>query len=140
MNAGKAAGFAILLALAALFVLRPPKAAKTNQSPASFQDAQSSHAPSYLVDVIDLACGGVGIDGAKVTIENQGQEIPFAKAFVDFLAADGTVVGAADAYFSPSTIPENARASARLYSRGTRAETCRLSRIQDGNGRRVDLN
>jgi len=140
MNIGKAAGFAILLALAGLFVLRPPKPANTNQRASDSPGSHTSQAPSYAVHLVNLACGGIGIDGAQITVENRGPEIPFARAFVDFIAADGTIVGAADAYFSPTTIPERSRASAKLYSRGTRAESCRLSRVQDGKGHPVDLN
>lgn len=98
-----------------------------------------SPSPAYTVHVVNLDCSSRSIDRAQVTIENRGGEIPFAKVFIEFLNKDGSIAAAEDSYFSPSTIPPSARASASVYSRGTRAHSCRVIRIQDGDGNPVDL-
>jgi hypothetical protein len=94
---------------------------------------------AYAVHVVKLECSSRGIDRAQVTIENRGDEIPFAKVFVEFVNRDGSIAAAEDSFFSPSTIPRGARASATAYSRDTRAKSCRVTGIQDGDGNRVTL-
>ena len=94
---------------------------------------------AYAAHVVDLNCSGRTIDRAQVTIENRGDEIPFAKVFVEFLNKDGSIAAAEDSYFSPSTVPRGSRASATVYSNGARAESCRVTGIQDGDGNRVTL-
>jgi hypothetical protein len=134
MNMGKLAGFAILVGLVALFFLR-----NTAREKQQFATMAPSAAVAYSVRVVDLKCEGAGVDSARVTVENMGAEIPYAKAYVDFIAENGVIVASKDSYFSPSTIPSGARASARLYSRGPNAASCKLARIQDGNGNAVNL-
>lgn len=94
---------------------------------------------AYAVHVVNLECSGRNVDRAQVTIENRGDEIPFAKVFIEFLNKDGSIAAAEDSYFRPSTVPRGARASATAYSRGSNAHTCRVARIQDGSGNRVTL-
>ena len=103
---------------------------------------EAKPAPSglaYAVRVVKVDCSGRSIDQARVTIENRGDEIPFAKVFVEFINKDGSIAAAEDSFFSPSTIPRGARASATAYSRGTHAERCRVTGIQDGEGNSVTL-
>lgn len=75
--------------------------------------ASASAAPAYSVHVEGFECD-VRESGtvARVTIRNTGStEIPYAKAFFRF---DQKIV---DTYFSPSSIPPGALASADGYAR-----------------------
>lgn len=75
---------------------------------------------------------------ADITIRNTGSTaIPFAKVFVEFTNKDGSVASAQDSYFSPSTIPPGASASATVYSNGPSAQSCGPTRMQDGDGNPV---
>lgn len=133
-NLAKGLGVSIVLALVGLYALKPAteKAAPARVAPAAA-------APAYAVNLVNLDCGSRGVDRAKVTIENRGVEIPFAKVFVEFVNKDGSVAVAEDGFFSPSTIPAGARASATVYARRSQAESCRIGAVVDGDGNRVPL-
>jgi hypothetical protein len=100
--------------------------------------ALESRSP-YSVRVVSVTCESRHANSAEVAIDNNGAEIPYAKAYVEFLDSNGKVIAAEDSYFRPSTIPRGSRASAHIYSRSTGAESCRLERIQDGDGNPVPL-
>lgn len=95
--------------------------------------------PTYSVHVEKVECVSRGRDKAEVTITNNGPAIPYAKAYFEFVKKDGTVAAASDSYFSPTTVPSGARASADSYSSGSGSHQCRLVRIQDGDGNPVTL-
>jgi len=95
-------------------------------------------APHYQVSVISVVCENEYRDKARVTVRNTGMNaIPYAKLFVEFRDAQDKVVSADDSYFSPTTIPVNATASATVYSHGPAAKTCAPSEMQDRDGNPV---
>lgn len=99
-------------------------------------ESQAQHA----VRVVTVECTSRGRDLAEVTVINAGATtIEYAKAFAQFKDKAGNVVSARDSYFTPTSIPPGATASARVYSNGSGADTCELATIQDGDGLAVNM-
>lgn len=95
----------------------------------------NKQAVSYSAKVIGFTCEGrYDYTTAKLTIRNTGStQIPFAKLFVNFTGSGGSAQG--DSYFSPSTIPPGATASADVMQRGD--YNCEVQAVQDGHGNPV---
>lgn len=130
-------GMVLMLTLCGLVVVG---VSSSGDGPRSTSSSGSSPpaatAPAYAARVDSFECEErAGRTRADMTITNTGAiAIPYAKAFVEF-SKGGQVTSADDTYFSPSTIPPGARASATFYSgRGSDADTCSPKAVQDGDG------
>lgn len=127
---------AVVLVVLVLFGFRFWGSQKSR--PSVSDSARAAPAPSLAV--VSVECSGRPIDSAKVTIANNGPEMEYAKAFVEFLNADGTVAAEGDGFLRPTTITTGARASATIYSRGTSTGRCRLAQVQDRDGKPIRTN
>jgi hypothetical protein len=98
-------------------------------------------AASYSMKVVSVECtDNYGRNKANITARNTGSTaIPFAKVFIQFKNKTGGVISAQDSYFSPTTIPSGATASATVYSSGGGAKTCGPVAIQDRYGASVSF-
>lgn len=132
--------------LAVIFVgwscMRAMDRSDSGSASSSLAESSPVAGPSYELEVVDLACSESGSYAkAKVTVRNTGTTaIPYAKAFFEWRSTSGQIAGTDDTYFSPSTIPPGATASAAAMNRDVTAwETCRLSTVQDRDGNAVAL-
>jgi hypothetical protein len=118
---------------------RPASAGSAEPSaPRRAKEPSPSPAPLHQVDVVHFGCERRnGFDRAEVTIRNTGtQAIPYAMLFAEFSNGSKTVAFD-DTFFTPSTIPPGAMATATARVRAGLATGCHVAAIQDGSGNRI---
>lgn len=141
MNPWKIIGWIVLgfLVLALLFCGLGIVGSAWRTGQAKLDGYTPAATPAHTVSVVSLDCSGSPIDSAKVTVINNGPELRFAKVYIEFVNSGGSIAAAEDSFLRPTTIPPGSRASATVYSRGTRAGQCRVAEIQDRNGNRIAI-
>lgn len=123
---------------AVYFTANPPASSVGSESQAAAH-SEATIEPTYSVNVLGVDCeasAGV-VSMARVTISNTGAAIPFAKAYVSFRDKSGARLSSGDSYFSPTKVPPGATATATIYGENAKIHSCRLDRIQDGDGNEV---